>query len=340
MNLKKLFNKNLIKKDLKLVYWLIAVATIGLFIDLPMRNISYLSELGLNSPSALSRGEYTKEILRILDRQSGVQIAMCFFMTLGLGITLIGEEKRKGTLDILWQMPYSRGQLYFNKIIVGFISLFIPIFINLFIMFVMSIGSTKINGIYTLSQLFENLFLNMYISMLFFSLAMCIGAITANSISQAIFYVISTVFPIGFIGLIYENIRIILDRVVLIPEVLRNIIEYMSLLMYLFPLYTIGYEEKYLKIYTFIGLYTIIFMILGYILFIRTNIDRNREVLGFRQLNKVLIYASTFFSALILGVVVSLIIDIGKIGLILGYVFGACGGYKLSKYSINVGESK
>ncbi|PAB58076.1 ABC transporter permease subunit [Anaeromicrobium sediminis] len=341
MNLKKLYNKTLVKKDMKLVMWLIVIATVVLFIDLPMRNISYLGDLKYASEGMNTSNMW--EIKRAVNRESFLQIFMNVVLALSLGAILIGEEKRKKTLDILWHMPYSKAQIYFNKILVGLISIITPFLINSLIMILMSIGIKEIGAIYTPDVMIETLGLNIYITILIFMFSVLIGSVSGNSISQSVITPIFMALPLGLLVLVFGN----LDAwgfgigMPLEDSPIGIFAQYTSMVMYLLPFD--AYDTLPGDVTTRLicaGVYIIGFGTIAYKCFKNTNMDRNGEVLAFKSLDRVLLYGVTICSMLLLGLLLDAMLTFGKLGMITGYAVGACSGYKLTDHFINVSGAK
>ncbi|MCT4593642.1 MAG: ABC transporter permease subunit [Anaeromicrobium sp.] len=341
MNLKKLYNKTLVKKDMKLILWLIVIATIALFIDLPMKNISYLGDLKYGF-----EGRFYGDIWKIeeaVNRASFLQIFMNVVLAISLGVLLIGEEKRKKTLDILWHMPYSKAQIYFNKILVGLISIIIPFLINSLIMIFMSITIKEIGDIYTPRMIIESLGLNIYVTILIFMFSILIGSTSGNSISQTAITLIFMILPLGLMVLFFGNLNAWGFHITMPVDdsPIGIFVQYTSMAMYLVPLEaydTLGGDVMSRLIC--VGIYILSFGVIAYKCFKNTNMGRNGEVLAFKSLDKILLYGVTICSMMLLGLLLDSMLSFGKLGLLTGYVLGGFGGYKLTNHFINVSGAK
>ncbi|MBF8983719.1 ABC transporter permease subunit [Lutibacter sp. B2] len=344
MNLKTLFNKNLIKKDLKIVKWLIVIATIILFVCVPMQNITYLNEITYLDPAS-SEYDYNEEIhdmgwiiTQTLEHLSDnpIQAIVVVLIPIAVAVVLMGGERRQKTLDLLHVMPYTKEQIYINKIITGMIAIITPYLINMIITFIMRATITGLEGVYSYTLILEWALNSMVLALLYFSFTILMGTIFGNSSAQIVLTVIFMIFPYGFTGLLAWNVRMLnIGRLYYAFDPVLHTMQLFTLPFYIdpygvwpFSLTTIKYIPIFLTVSMLIG---------GYILFKKNKMERNGEVLLFSKMETFFKFGVSRCTMLLFGALFVQIV--GSIGFIVGYPMGIIVGWIVPKYFIGLSKA-
>lgn len=141
------FNKILFKKDWKMTKWLCFVVVGILFFTMTLGVINTYNNYQITLKEMEEHPEWDphfdveihkndiKESLRhMFTRLTGMEPVVIIFMPMVAAALLFGEEKRKKTFEVLSTMPFTRWEIFFNKVIVAFVNVFLPFLMNAVIM--------------------------------------------------------------------------------------------------------------------------------------------------------------------------------------------------------------
>ncbi|WP_242212146.1 ABC transporter permease subunit [Bacillus cereus group sp. BfR-BA-01383] len=111
-----------------------------------------------------------------------------------LACTLIGWERQNNSSDLLWSMPFKRSHLYITKWLFGVCNIAAIVVLNWGLFAIMK--KTTFHNKYQIFSPFHTYFLYMLIVLIaIYTLALCIGTIAGNIVSQGIITTIIIVFP-------------------------------------------------------------------------------------------------------------------------------------------------
>ncbi|PEG08203.1 acetoin ABC transporter permease [Bacillus wiedmannii] len=111
-----------------------------------------------------------------------------------LACTLIGWERQNNASDLLWSMPFKRSHLYITKWLFGICNIVAIIVLNWGLFAIMK--KTTFHNKYQIFSPFHTYFLYMLIVLIaIYTLALCIGTVAGNIVSQGIISAIIIIFP-------------------------------------------------------------------------------------------------------------------------------------------------
>lgn len=327
------FKSNLLKKELKLGIG--AIVTVG-FIIFMMTNFAIMDRVRMFNDPNITNFNLEREISTILNVTYNatvdmLMIALPFF----IAIISFGIERSRKSLEISLAGPYSRHEIYFNKIVFGILGSFFPIFINGIIMII--IKMTTIAGQYIEMKyiLIDFMLGGLGKAIMVYGFVTLIGCLTGNGISQGFNSCVFSVLPIGVYGLLMENLRMwgVLSRSMysdwLGYELIENITPFMN---YVFSIEKInaGYWNHSIKL----GLLGLAFLAFGKIFFDLNPMEKNGEVLMFKETE-----GFFKFGVLICSILLGGLMFVGMFGLsdkmvFLGNVIGGVLGFYVPKYLI------
>lgn len=356
MDLKILsFNKTLFKKDFNMVKFLILFVAGMIFATTTVHIISrgyafnnlqeYYVEHGIEyNKESLVKGYKDEVNWRIGDCNSnGANIFFIFGMPIALIAILFGEEKRKRTFEILKVMPYTRYEIFFNKLLVALVSIVLPFVINGLIMILALAFSPNLRMFYSAGQVIKWILLYIYYQLPILGFTLIFGTLTANTISHVILTIIFLIFPMGFTTLIFWNLDMFGLNLGNINIFVENI--YMDIMNYppLGVLINQG-AESYI-IYTLISF---VMIVLAKILFDKNKIERNGEILEFKNTEGFFKFGVSICTALLMGTIFAWIfndfVSLSQVSVVLvmllGYILGGILGYLVANVSIKANRSK
>ncbi|EJR52695.1 hypothetical protein IIM_03011 [Bacillus cereus VD107] len=243
-----------------------------------------------------------------------------------LACTLIGWERQNNSSDLLWSMPFKRSHLYITKWLFGICNIVPIVALNWGLFAIMK--KTTFHNQYQIFSPFHTYFLYMLIVLIaIYTLALCIGTIAGNIVSQGIITAIIIVFPfllpsliVGVISVhsntdgkeIYPKINNITEKIRISSpsEEFQITFNYDPQSAYTDPNGVRHNEPNFSKIpsaKTLIGPIAniIILLPLGIYLYVRSVNERNGNYLLYPKLQKLVMACAIFFIGIVGGLMLS-----------------------------------
>lgn len=185
-----------------------------------------------------------------------------------LAVSQLGIERSKGLFDFTLSLPYTRGQIFIAKFVLGGMMIVVPQFIGYVLSVLLLLLLKPDQAVY-----FHNYSLGMIIvSMLAYSLVMAGGALTGNTFAQLLVSATVTILPFLLMTLPAINLEILLGGTVeFIHGPVPEWVQYLFPVTYVVPNW-VEDSPYYLVIP---AIMTIIFYIIGYISFVKLSNERN-----------------------------------------------------------------
>ncbi|MDR4226831.1 ABC transporter permease [Bacillus mojavensis] len=185
-----------------------------------------------------------------------------------LAVSQLGIERSKGLFDFTLSLPYTRGQIFNAKFVLGGMMIVVPQFIGYVLSVLLLLLLKPDQAVY-----FHNYSLGMIIvSMLAYSLVMAGGALTGNTFAQLLVSATVTILPFLLMTLPAINLEILLGGTVeFIHGPVPEWVQYLFPVTYVVPNW-VEDSPYYLVIP---AIMTIIFYIIGYISFVKLSNERN-----------------------------------------------------------------
>ncbi|HLR34073.1 MAG TPA: ABC transporter permease subunit [Tissierellales bacterium] len=349
MDLKILgYNKTLFKKDWNMSKWSAFFIAGMLFFTMTLGIIRTNSEYETIVKEAEEHPEHydyfdaeeykesTKDFVKFRFKElTFIEMIILALVPISIATLLFGEEKRRKTFEVLATMPFTRWEIFFNKLLVAFTNLIFPFLINALIM-TLALGISKnLREFYSVGLVMTWLGANIFRLFVFLGFSFLFATLTGTSISQIALTAIFLIFPLGFMGLIEMNLSAWGYTTVKIDEIL-NILARYSIPYLVFNL------ERSAIIFHFIS--GILMFIFAKILFDKNTIERSGETLEFESLETFFKVGVTGCISLLTGVIFE---SIGwsfdfpySVSIIIGYVVGIVLGWLIATYSIKLNRSK
>ena len=332
------FNKTLIKKDWQITKWFFYTLLILLIVAIPYNIVRYLTQL--NSDSYLYMHNTLYRLREVLNIENELVVMALFIIPVALSVALIGEEKRKKTIEIMVSGPYSRFEIFFNKIVLGIFILVTPIILSGIILIMMRFTSSYVGMMFSNSQILIWIFSHSSFAIAMFSFSSLIGMIFGSSVGQFLCSYIFGFFPVVFFEMFYSSYNSIYNFLLNKQSNNYNVIgssskffETITPMQFFFKIF--NYSQTAQIVFSFRLLAVSIGLILiAMVLFDLSKMEKNSEVLTFESLEGFFRLGVFVSSILAGGLIFSSIIDFGISGLIIGYVIGGFAGYKIPLYLI------
>ena len=320
MSSKSLFNTTLIKKDLKILSPILYINIIYLIFSYPFRYTQAIIQL-----KNTAFNFYSFENLK----SSEIFIVGSFFSALIAflcAIILFANEKNKKTIEILSVAPFSRKQIYINKIITGLLVSIVPMIIIYMITYFIISTEPLLSSVLELQYFRFCMYVCVLISLVVFSYFIMVSMLFGSVISTFICGSIFAFLPLGFF--------LLLDELVNIPEKLIDFSAKFTPMMA--QAFSIIYRNT--NIWSLL-IYSIIFLLAGYFLFEMYKMEKNSEFLTFKWTEPVF-KIGVFLCSAVLGanIMKVMLYDISRfetMNEILGFIVGGVLGYFIQKAIIS-----
>ncbi|MES5892646.1 ABC transporter permease subunit [Bacillus cereus group sp. RP43] len=243
-----------------------------------------------------------------------------------LACTLIGWERQNNSSDLLWSMPFKRSHLYITKWLFGICNIAAVVILNWGLFAIMK--KVTFHNKYQVFSPFHSYFIYMLIVLIaIYTLALCIGTIAGNIISQGFLTAALLMFPVILPSLISGVIAVHSNTEFhegngLIHDLMENIrisspaedfninFNYDPQSAYTDQNGVRHNEPNFTKIpptKTLIGpiVNIIILLPLGIYLYVRSVNERNGNYLLYPRLQKLVIACAIFFVGIVGGLILS-----------------------------------
>lgn len=319
MSNKSLFNKTLIKKDLKILSPIFVITTIILIFALPF---SYSQAvLLLQSDSA---NDFTSGVSSLYSQYNIISINI--LVSTITAVMLFASEKSSKSLELLVSLPFSRKQIYFNKLIVGFIVNVLPNIVLhlvcLFIVFAEPMTKPFFNLDFFIMYLLNSIAIQIVVFTYFVVISLLFGNIFATVFCGYVF----TLMPVGLVVMIQIFLE---DGIPLAShEYLYNYTPFFILLK------AFTSDLGYLKLFG----YSIILIVIGMVLFEMTKMEKCSELLTFRKTEiifraGVFICCAIFFSIFVQSIFISFG-PLSFLAKVVGFIAGGAFGFFITNRAI------
>ncbi|MGP1598720.1 ABC transporter permease subunit [Peptoanaerobacter stomatis] len=320
MSSKSLFNTTLIKKDLKILSPILYINIIYLIFSYPFRYTQAIIQL-----KNTAFNFYSFENLK----SSEIFIVGSFFSALIAflcAIILFANEKNKKTIEILSVAPFSRKQIYINKIIAGLLVSIVPMIIIYMITYFIISTEPLLSSVLELQYFKFCIFICVLISLVIFSYFIMVSMLFGSVISTFICGSIFSFLPFGFL--------VLLDGLINVPD---NLVDFSAKFTpVMAQVFSIIYSDT--NIWSLL-IYSIIFLLSGYFLFEMYKMEKNSEFLTFKWTEPVFKIGVFICSALLgANIMQVMLYDISRfetMNKILGLIIGGALGYFIPKAIIS-----
>lgn len=346
------FNKVLIKKDWKITRWVAWIIAVVLFFTMTLGVISVYSSY----QQTLRKAEENQERYRNFDAEAhkshvkdaleygfkyltGIETVTIILLPIAVAALLFGEEKRRKTFEVLSTMPFTRYEIFFNKVIIAFLNVFLPYLINALIMIV-ALGLSKgLRDFYSVDLVMSLLGANIFRLFVMLSFSLFFASLTGTTISQVVLTLIFFVFPIGFTGLIDLN----MIAWGYTASVINNFLFNSDFHYYTIPAILANSQKIPTAYYQIIR--GIIMLIASKLLFDRNKLERSGETLEFESIETFFKIGVTVCTSLLFGVVFKwfgegTMYSSSNTPTVLGYIAGIALGWLASNLSIKLHRAK
>ena len=186
---KSFFSKALILNNLSRFWWCSLLATLLIFLIVPLRILNIDLSYYKNSNYSMQSNYYAT-------------IMIYFAYAVAIGTLVFRYLQTSNSVTQMHSMPFTRLGLYVNHFISGFILLMIPLLVNLLVLFLIQ-GFTKFGSIILATSIWKWFLLSSMIGITLYSITVMVGTFTGSSIAQIVFTYILNFLPVGLYTLLY-----------------------------------------------------------------------------------------------------------------------------------------
>lgn len=326
----KIINRILIEKEIRIQRKVFFIEMVYFFFALPYYLVQEISQkVEKIIETGVLSSEYDFDMFSFESLISiFMPIMLAFAIYLGLSFA---NEKNKKTMEEMARMPFSRSEIYFSKVLVSLVMLALPLLINAGLFVILASRNSGYNffvqnGLLLYAVIFSIL-TTYFVYFFFVMFSMLFGSVWGSFISTGVFFT----FPVSIFGLIYANLDISGYRS-------DSFLKFLDKLMHFTPAYYLVYQGTIpiSRLLILIG-FIIIFMLLGYHMFMVYKMEKNSEFLTFRWTEKVfrigVVICSVLLGRLMFDTILSSV-GTPTINRLIGIAIGGVLGYIIPKKMI------
>lgn len=300
------------------VGWVGALYTLVLLFIVPLQIIlRYTGEVNKD-------GMYTEKLKTLFEVAESLQFLFMFTVPVVLAIFLFRYIQTKSAADYIHSLPISRGVLFWQNVLLGIVSLVLPVIISAIVLFLIK-DSVNVEDLYTLKLILHWAINTIVLNIFVFSGAVFAGMFTGMSILQGAFVYILFILPAALIQFFIMNINFYwygFATNYYSGQNIQNLVPFVRII----DLLDTG-KESYLSLV----IYAVVACVLCFIACIayqKRSLEIATHAIAFKWLKPIFIYGLTTCSLLLWGMYFGEMKDSFK-WLIFGYVFGSLLGYIL-----------
>ncbi|MFE4044405.1 MULTISPECIES: DUF6449 domain-containing protein [Priestia] len=312
------FNRGMWIQSVRNVGWVGALYTLVLLFIVPLQIIlRYTGEVNKD-------GMYTEKLKTLFEVAESLQFLFMFTVPVVLAIFLFRYIQTKSAADYIHSLPISRGVLFWQNVLLGIVSLVLPVIISAIVLFLIK-DSVNVEDLYTLKLILHWAINTIVLNIFVFSGAVFAGMFTGMSILQGAFVYILFILPAALIQFFIMNINFYwygFATNYYSGQNIQNLVPFVRII----DLLDTG-KESYLSLV----IYAVVACVLCFIACIayqKRSLEIATHAIAFKWLKPIFIYGLTTCSLLLWGMYFGEMKDSFK-WLIFGYVFGSLLGYIL-----------
>ena len=266
-----LFNKSVIKSNLKRFWWIAVLESIAIF-------VTTILPLIYNSYDVRS---WTEEMAhaRFMNSASLSMIWIVIF-SIGTAILLFNYLYNAGSVSCIHGLPLKRKTLYISNISTGLFLLIIPVFVNVLVLIILKLTMLEVNYIVKFSFLLEWIFQYILYTLIVFSGTVFTSMLTGNAVASLAFSGIFALVP--FFILAFTDFFLSQN---LYGYYSQNLLQYTEYI-YIFPSELMSYK---CLIYIILSA---LLLIIGGLLYKIRKLENYGEILSFPKLKPIFIFCA------------------------------------------------
>ena len=273
-----LFNKSIIKSDVKRLWWVCALYTLAVFFTF---TFSFIRNFYNNYVNNYDPAEY---IYSPVMRNASPLWFFSFIFPVVLGVLLFSYVQSGRASTFAHSIPVSRKSLYLSHLLSGVVMVLIPLLLNTALLVLIKLNP-EFKEIYRISHVLTAMSTALSYALVAFSGAAFVSFIMGNTVASLIFTYVFGALPLfiqvfiayfseqQLYGYVYNGNYEILEYIYLSPHKLM--------------------EVKYVLFYL---LLSVILAVLGYFIYKIRHIENHSEIVGFPKLKPVFVLGAGIFA--------------------------------------------
>ncbi|MCM3571034.1 DUF6449 domain-containing protein [Neobacillus mesonae] len=312
------FNKEIIMQIARSTGWISIVYFLGLLFILPIQLLLMYSEDRLPY--------YQEDHFTLFRINFELQIGLLVIVPVILAVFLFRFLHVKQASDLIHSLPLKREKIFHHYALTGLVFLVIPIAAITLIVLALRAG-LDLNSLFSIKDVFYWAGATTVIVFLLYTASIMIAMLTGISAVHAVLAYIFLFFPVGFVLLLFYNLKILLYG---FPSdfFLNQQLERMSPITYATVLNRRDFEWGDTALYLILA-----FVFYGLALFFykKRKVEQASEAIAFPKLRSIFKYGVTFCVMLLGGTYFSGVSNNSLSWVIFGYAAGAIFGYFIAE---------
>jgi len=197
-----LFNKGLIKSDIKRFWFVSAIYGLLLFFILPLNHVM--------QNTSVEKFEWKKkmllETLNLFSYRNDFQVFLICIVPVAMAVLLFRYLQNTKAAAMMHSLPCTRTTHYFSHFTSGALLLILPVLLNGIILILLH-STTPLEKYHLLTDILQWLGTTVLFNVLFYTVAVFVGMFTGSSVAQIVFTYILHILPAGICLLVDFNIE-------------------------------------------------------------------------------------------------------------------------------------
>ncbi|KAA0546695.1 ABC transporter permease subunit [Bacillus sp. BGMRC 2118] len=259
-------------------------------------------------------------------------VAIAFAVT--IGISQIGGERSKGHLEYSFTLPYSRGEMFVSKVVVGVLTLLTGIILS-YSLTGMILTFTSANSLF-----FHAFFIYMTLVVLMtYALILAAGSLTGNVFAQGLTAFSVAVLPVLLAFVLSMNLDLMNERFFhtshfYFERIMEQVVSYSPIFYIFYGGFAFGpINMDFVNLWV-PTIYIFIFFTIGYVAFTKQPYERNGNFFLFEQLNRPVQFLVIIVAILGFSGFVFFSTNHSFIGYLIGAIIGAVIGLFVTRFTI------
>ena len=312
-----LYNKELLKQIGRSAGWVSIVYFLGLLFILPIGTLMMYS----NDHLPDYQNHYS-----LFQVNFELQVGLLVIVPVLLSVFLFRFLHVKQASDLMHSLPLKRGKIFHHYTLTGMAFLIAPVAAITLILMILHSG-LDLGNVFTLEDLFYWAGTTITIALLLYTASVLVAMMTGISAVHAVLSYIFLFFPVGFVLLLFYNLKILLYG---FPSefLLHQQLEKMSPISYATVLNSRVFQWGDAVLYLIL---MVVFYVLALYFYKKRNTEQASEAITFPKLRSIFKYGVTFCTMLLGGAYFSGVSDENFAWTLFGYVIGAMLGYFIAQ---------
>lgn len=263
--------------------------------------------------------------------QSG-EVYYSVLIGFALGLTVLGQERNQGTMEFLLSLPFSRKDIFINKIIFSVGQIILAPGVTFLALVAARFANSNVQSLLSINDLLNFSSIQIVAALFTFALTLFFTTLAGSKLGAGIFTAIFSLFPAGFISIVKTN------AIRWFPFSKHRWEKYFQWGITLSPI-NIADSDYVMDYWPWLLAAASVLIAVAFFLFLRNPMEKKGEVLVFSKLYPFLKIGVSLCTALVAGAIAAGLM-VGKVLHIVVFIIGGILGWLFTHYIIRRSQNQ